>query len=220
MIKAIIFDFDGVLLNSIGIKMPAYYPLFENIPGSIDVMKEPLDVHGKQHRTEVIRQCILTFIEKGLVSESELDKLDDYTVRYGELVKKKLFTCGLFDGVIEMLENLKDRFLLFIVTSGPVKELEEELDHYDLKKYFKAFYGGGLLSKTDNALKILKGNGLSSEEVIFVGDGDTDLKAARDLNFKFIGIINKENDFENDDSIKIKTKNNSEIFELINKLDS
>ena len=61
------------------------------------------------------------------------------------------------------------------------------LKNKKIDNYFKSIYGSPK-SKTDHIRKIIKDQKLLKKNIIFIGDGESDLKAAFKTNIKFIQI--------------------------------
>ena len=75
--------------------------------------------------------------------------------------------------------------MLFISTGTPTEEILEILDATNMKKYFKSIYGSPQ-SKEDHICEIMSKYCLTSDEIIFIGDSQTDLRAARHHNLRFV----------------------------------
>ena len=74
-----------------------------------------------------------------------------------------------------------------------------ELRQYVERRGWTGYFGavlGGPRSKGDNLAMVLDREQVTGDEVVFVGDGQRDLEAARGAGCRFIGVRNPFNDFD------------------------
>lgn len=94
----------------------------------------------------------------------------------------------LFDGVREMLAELKRSYPLYIVSNCQCGYIEVLLESSNLGEFFSDFlcYGETRTSKGQTIRTLMKRNGL--ENVIYIGDtqGDADACAEADVPFLFV----------------------------------
>ena len=205
--KAIIFDFDGVILDSVNVKTKAFESLYEIYGRDIQnkVVKYHLE-HGGISRFEKFKYFHKNFLQQNL-SESELIQLGN---QFSELVFKKVCLSKFVPGAFDFLKFCNQKYLTFICTGTPYLEIIKILNEIKLTKYFNHVFGSPM-TKTEIILKILKTNNLSFKEVLFIGDAMTDYYAAKELNIDFIGIENKETNFPDGTTL---VKNLTEIIKL------
>lgn len=186
MKKLILFDFDGVLNDSVAVKTEAFLRIYRK-----KVSAEQLQ-SIKNHHLEnggVNRAIKFKYFEETLLkrklSEERLEKLlSDFEKNVSEGFKGDT----LFQGVRDCLEKLKSLSLKsYIVSGAPEKEIREILDRDSLCEFFEAIYDGSG-SKENHIERILKAEGKKSEEVLFLGDSLTDYNAAVTCKIDFIAI--------------------------------
>ena len=201
-IKAIIFDFDGVITESMDIKTKAFAYLFRNQPNEIidKIIKLRLD-NGGMSRYEKFKIIYQDFLNKKLSKEKEEKLAEDFS----EFCYKKMITCPYVKGVEEFLEKNYKKYDFFIVSGTPHKEMNKIVGERNLQKYFKEVLGtpGG---KSELTKKILKKYNLENNDVVLIGDSPNDYEGAKKTGIKFIARIPEEryNSFE---SNKIKVRN-------------
>ncbi len=191
----IIFDFDGVILNSHKIKTKAFYKIFESYGKNI--ANKAIKFHkrniGKSRYFKF--KFILKNILKKKISKKEilaLNKNFDFIV---ENNIKKIFPSK------HLLKFLKKRGNnVFYISSGtPQNKLIKILKDKKLLSFFKKVYGSPS-SKVDHIKSIKKRN----EKPLFIGDSLDDYRAAERTNINFLLKLNSENmSFRK----SIKTKN-------------
>jgi len=195
-LKAIIFDFDGVIAESVDIKTSAFAYLFRNYPD--DIIKKIVKFHldnGGISRFEKFKIIYRNFLKKNLSKEEE-ERLGK---EFGEYCYKEVLICPYVKGAKEFLENNYRRYMLFIVSGTPHEEMNKIVDVRQLRKYFKEVRGTpedkGKLSKM-----ILKTYHLKPADVVFIGDAPTDYWGAKEVGIPFIARIapGKYNPFNSD----------------------
>lgn len=211
MIKAIIFDFDGVILESACIKTDAFAEVVKDYPKD---MAEAFVNYHMAHMgisRHVKFKYFITDILGETYSEEKEQELAD---SFSSIVFDKVMTCDFVPGAKEFLDNNYKKYDLYIATGTPTDEIKQITHGRDLSKYFKAIYGTPS-SKSELTEKIIKDNGYTKEEVIFVGDAGTDLEAAKKNDIIFVGRRTSENTNVFKD-IQYKIDNLLELEEICN----
>ena len=184
MIRAIIFDFDGVILDSVDIKTKAFARLFE------------------EHGPQVVQQVVAHHLAHGGVSrfrkfqhiyenilhlpmpEGESERLGG---RFSDLVFDEVVKAAWIPGAPEFLESHHASHRCFIASGTPQDELRQIVKLRDLEKYFLGIFGSPT-TKEEITRGILEREGLQTGEVLFVGDALTDFSAANACAVSFVGI--------------------------------
>ncbi len=125
-LRALFFDFDGVIVDSIKTKTEAFRMLFNNYPD--DVIQKVLDYH-KQHggisRVDKIALAHEQYIGSPL-NEADLKVWSD---RYSELVVEKVIEVPWIKGAIEFLDSFRDTAIhIFVISGTPEPELKHIID--------------------------------------------------------------------------------------------
>jgi phosphoglycolate phosphatase-like HAD superfamily hydrolase len=197
MKKVIVFDFDGVLVDTNRLKYDAFFPLFLESDGI--VVKRVLARIREKSRFEILRQ-ILT--ELGRTPSEEA--IGRYAEEYGKKVLKHTLQQGLKPGVRETLLALSGKYHLYLNSATPESSLREIVRLLDMSTYFRDVFGGPG-SKEENLRQILSLEEVKETEVVVVGDGDSDYQSAQAVGCRFIGIANEFNNWREDASRQIST---------------
>ena len=212
MLKAIIFDFDGVILDTNGIKENAFFELFPEKFASIahPVIKKS----ERQSRKIVIRNCVEE-IEKetGTLPQG----YDYYLDKYTDMTQNKVLDSPEIQGATAALDLLSKKYSLFVLTATPDAQIEEIIEARGYTQFTKV-YGSDSGSKPEVARILLAENNLKSEEVIYIGDGWNNLACAKELEFVFIGIINHLNDFATNPRVLHKLEDLQKLPDLIEEI--
>lgn len=192
MIKVIVFDFDGVLVNSNMVKREAYYEALAPIKNSSEILQTVLIEHPEYDRYAVTRAVLSQCVGEGRYREQQVD---EYAFRYNRIVQHFIARNGLVDGVCSVLNELSRNRSLYINSATPRSALEESVKILGITSYFREIYGSPQ-SKADNLGSILKSEFALGRDTVVVGDGESDYGVARACGCHFIGIRNEFNKWD------------------------
>jgi len=182
--KAVVFDFDGVLLESTGIKTWAFGELYKKYGKEVqDKVVEYQMNNGGVNRADKFRYFheVILNLE---ISNSEVNSLSN---KFRELIfeKLKLAPVTLFSS--EVLSLLKKKeFLLYCISASPTEELNEILEYKKLRNFFIMTYGGPN-SKEKNFELLSLGEDICFSDMVYIGDSKIDLISSSNKNINFIG---------------------------------
>lgn len=204
MIKTILFDFDGVILNSMPIREYGFRKIFESFEDAlIEKLLEFHNANGGLSRYVKIKY----FYEKLLlktISENEITILAERfsLIMKNELVNKKY----LIRETIDFLQKNYTKYNLHIVSGSDEKELKYLCKELGVERFFKSIHGSPT-QKSNLVKTLLVENDYKINETILIGDSINDHEAAKvnDINFvgynnddlKKFGYVNNMNEFEN-----------------------
>ena len=164
MIKAIIFDYDGVIVDS----FPSVHRVYQIIckklgkkcPSNFEDFKK---IYGYSSGT----------LSKNLGIEGA--EIDEANRIYKKEIVKKMHP--IFPGIQKVIEELSENYRLVILSSSPRKEVIQKLKKYKIDKEFKSVYASdklGPMEKTSAIRKMLADLNLNPNEVIMVADRTID----------------------------------------------
>jgi len=182
MLKGIIFDFDGVIAESVQVKTDAFVSIYEQYGDNI--VKKIIEHHeanGGMSRYKKIKLYHESFLNKAITNE-EIEQLAD---KFSKLVVKKVIDSPYVPGVIEYIQKCYKKYKLFISTGTPTEEMIKILEGRKIAQYFTRVFGSPE-AKTIHLHNILSKYDLQPEELIFYGDSNTDLEAAKSKNIAFV----------------------------------
>lgn len=189
LIRTIIFDFDGVILETVDIKLSGFLYLFRDYPEPIreKVARLHLD-NGGMPRYEKFRIIYEVFLKRKLL-DSELRRLDE---EFGSFCYKAILEAPFVPGIYQFLASNHARYDLWIVSGAPEVELKRIVKERQLNSYFRDVFGFPR-TKAELCGRILKQSGGRREEVVMVGDSLTDLEGAEANGIKFVARIHTSN---------------------------
>ena len=188
MIKAIIFDFDGVLIESAAIKTDAFREVFSRWPDQVDKI---IAYHIKN-------MGISRFVKFKYFYENVLNKPyseavgAEMGIQFSEIVKNKVKQAPFVTGTKEFIEMNFEKYFLYIASGTPEKELLDIISSRGLDKYFRGIFGTPA-SKHEIIMRILESYHLQRQEAIFVGDAESDQIAAMSAGLRFVLRQSPEN---------------------------
>lgn len=182
-IKAIIFDFDGVIAESVNVKTEAFAEIYRKYgPAVVQKVKEHHEANGGISRFEKFRLYHKNFLGE----EIDDAKVSDLAQQFSNLVLQKIIEAPYVRGAFEYLSSNYTKFDFFISTGTPTEEIKTILERRNLYGFFKEVYGSPE-KKDTHIQKIMGKYNYDRKEVVFIGDALTDRDAARKNGIKFIG---------------------------------
>ena len=191
MIRAIAFDFDGVLAESVDIKTCAYVSLFEEY--GENVIAKVVDYHMKNGGVSRFVK-IRTIYDKILKKPLSEDKFKLLSEQFSNIVVDKVVAAPWVPGAKDFLLRNQNQYFFFIISGTPEGELREIVRRREMSHFFNSVKGAPK-DKVSLLKEVMIEYHLESEEVAFIGDAETDWCAARETNVPFIlrCTSNKEN---------------------------
>ncbi|AUD65221.1 hypothetical protein BK011_05810 [Tenericutes bacterium MZ-XQ] len=184
MIKGIIFDMDGTILNTI-----------DDVVVSVNYAMRNFNLPEKtiQEVKDGIGRGAINLIEDVVPKETtQEDILKIYEVYQTYYDKHNNDLTAPYDGILELLSTLKEQGYKLAVVSNKYRYLVEALNHDIFKDYFDISMGemeGIPIKPAPDMIYIaLKEMNLSKDEVIFIGDSDVDMMTANHAQIKSIGV--------------------------------
>jgi HAD superfamily hydrolase (TIGR01549 family) len=182
VIEAVIFDFDGVLVESVDIKTRAFAKLFEHEgPEAVKAIVSYHLANGGVSRFVKFRHIYDNVLKRPL-SDAEFDRL---CRDFKDLVVRSVVEASEVEGASECLSRLYGKARMFIVSGTPQEEVRAIVKSRGIGHYFDGVYGSPE-TKTNLVNIILNEYGLTPKNVVFVGDAITDYEAAMEAGTGFV----------------------------------
>ncbi len=213
--KAVIFDLDGTLLNTLG-----------DLANSTNFVLERYNY--PKRTTDEVRQFVgngvAKLIERAIPdgrNNPNFNKcIDTFKTHYSQ---NMFSNTTPYDGVIELLTNIKNYRLKTAVVSNKFDKAVQEL----CKRYFGNlidFCAGeneenGIRKKPypDTVLKILNELNISANEAIYIGDSEVDIQTAKNAGLDCISVLwgFKDKEFLLKNGAEILISKPDEIFKYL-----
>ena len=180
-----IFDFDGVLVDSVHVKTEAFADLYREYGES--VVEQVVAHHcqnGGMSRYDKFRHYHRHFLGQPIGPE----EVNELAKKFGELVVSKVVQSEKIAGADELLEYCNQEGIVCAINSAtPEEELKYIVSQRGWNDHFRFIYGSPT-KKADNILKIIDHSGSSIDEGLFFGDAMNDYSAAQEVVIDFVGI--------------------------------
>lgn len=210
-LRAVFFDFDGVILESVAIKDQAFQQLFSDHPEHLDRILKHHRVHLGHSRFEKFEWIYRELLRRPLGNRESLV----LGKRFSALVEAGVLSCPMVPGARELLEALRGSHLeSWVVSATPQRELESIIDQRELGKYFREVHGAPP-TKTEIFATLLDRHGLEPQEVLAIGDGLSDYHAAEAAGVSFVA---RTSDSSHQDWSSIPVPTVSNLAELLGPL--
>ncbi len=180
-LRAIVFDFDGVILESANIKTEAFLELYAAYPEKVPAIRA---YHISQ--AGISRYVKFEHIQKNILGlpYTEEDK-QRVSAEFERLTRERIFRCAQVPGAEALLRGLRGRVLRIVGSGTPQAELELIVSTRRMRDWFEELWGTPRV-KADIIRDVLARHGLPAERVLMVGDGMSDYEAARETGTRFL----------------------------------
>jgi phosphoglycolate phosphatase-like HAD superfamily hydrolase len=187
MIKTILWDFDGVILDSMKIKGDGFVELFKEYDQkAVQELERYHYLNGGVSRFEKIRYFFNTILEESISEDNILQLSDDFAT----IIEKKLYDCSnLIDDSLLFIKTNYKKYNFNIVSGAENNEINSLCIHFKIDQYFLSINGSP--TKKEVLVKnILEKYKYSLDETILIGDSINDYNAADFNNVVFYGYNN------------------------------
>jgi beta-phosphoglucomutase-like phosphatase (HAD superfamily) len=184
--QAFFFDFDGVVLDTTKIKTAAFAAMYRDHGEAI---VERVVAHHREHGG-ISRMHKLRYFEETILGRELADaRLDELASEFSRLVLEQVLTSAPIPGALDTLESLAaGGSPVFVVSGTPQRELDQVIDHRDLRRLFTEVHGSPPLKPAILSSILDRRHDLEPARCLFVGDALTDLHAALGAEMAFLGI--------------------------------
>jgi len=214
MIRAILFDMDGVLIDS----MEANYFHFNSLLKHFGKRELDFGEYKKSHWGTHIHDDIKRIF--GRISNEKFSEMVSY---YNKTSSKFVKDQKLYLEVKRVLRFLQRKYKIALVTSTLSKLTRRILQHFSLVRYFDVVIDGGVVKNPkpspEAVLLACKKLKIKPSEAIYIGDNFRDVKAGKKAGCSVIGIttISTKRELKGADGI---VNSFGELINMIGDLDS
>ncbi len=190
MIRSAAFDFDGTLVDSNEIKRRAFFEIAAGFDSEGDLVRNVLDRQPSGDRHAIARSLATAIAERGGLPEAQSvhDLAKSLADAYTAHCERAVSACPPIAGAENALQRLVERGLpLFLITATPFEAVLPILRFRGLDRCFDGVYGGPA-SKLENLRQVSARIGARPRELVFIGDGEDDRRAAAAFGCAFIGV--------------------------------
>ena len=187
MVKNILFDFDGVILDSMPIRDYGFKKIFEYFDDAL--VSQLLSYHnenGGLSRYVKIKYFYNEILDKEILEE----EISNYASNFSKIMKKELVNKKyLIVDTLEFIKNNFKKYNLHIVSGSDERELQYLCKELGIDSFFQSV-NGSPTHKNILVKNVLSVNRYIDSETILIGDSVNDYDAATENNLVFYGFNN------------------------------
>lgn len=186
MLKAILFDMDGVIVDTEPLHCKAYYQMFDAV--NIDVSDELYASFTGQSTISICRK---------LCEHFRLTEAPEILVALKRKFFKEIFETDkdlhLIDGVLELIKDYHNNGLtLVLASSASMTTINNVFTRFNLNQYFIAKLSGADLKASkphpEIFIKAAKAAGFKKNECLVIEDSTNGIKAAKAADIFCVGF--------------------------------
>jgi len=182
-LSCIVFDCDGVILESVSVKTRAFARIAEPFGAEcVDRLVMYHKAHGGVSRYKKFEWLYREVLGREITQE-ELTALGR---RFAEIAFEEVCRCDLVPGVAAVLKRWQGRVPMYVCSGAPHEELHAILQGRGLDQYFAGIYGSPP-AKAELLRGIIDQAGVDPATAVMIGDSVTDREAAALVGLLFYG---------------------------------
>ncbi|GAB5480263.1 MAG: HAD family hydrolase [Parasphingorhabdus sp.] len=184
----ILFDFDGVIADSVDAKITAFGALYDEFGPDV---RQAVEDYQRAVPGETRYDKIPRFHRDLLGITLSEDEVLQWCDKLSSIVLDEVVASALLPDVADILAMLVRRNIQAHIVSGtPHDELQIIIERKGLSPFFKTTRGSPE-KKDVIARDIMRANGLTVDQCLFVGDAMTDYNCALACDMDFLGRAEK-----------------------------
>lgn len=189
MIKNILWDFDGVIIDSMAIREYGFREIFKNFDKqSVDKLIQYHNNNGGLSRFHKIEYFFSNILKQNITQNEILQYADKFTtIMRQELINPK----HLIIETVKFIKNNYKNYNFHIVSGSENNELNYLCRKLNLSQYFISIHGSPTL-KNNLVLDLITNCKYNLNETILIGDSINDYEAAIANKIEFYGYNNKD----------------------------
>lgn len=187
-LKAVLFDMDGVIVDTEPLHKQAYFLMFKKVGIQVSA-----DLYNSYTGQSTIDIC------KDLVNRFNLSLTAEDLVAYKRSFFKEIFFSDdndlqLIDGVLDLIKNYyENNVTLVLASSASMFTINSVFNRFDLNQYFKGKISGADLKASkphpEIFIKAAEIAGFKREECLVIEDSTNGIRAAYDAGIYCVGYV-------------------------------
>jgi phosphoglycolate phosphatase len=174
--KLLLFDFDGVLVDSIDVYE-------KTVTDCLKQIGQPL-THGREEFLELFEGNFYESLKQRGVN------MDKFVAASVDILSKVNYTdMKPFDAIRPVLRELAKNHPMIVISSNDTPTISEALRLYDFEGIFQEILGSDfMLSKKDKILYAAKKYNATISDIYYIGDTTGDMKEGRQAGITTVGV--------------------------------
>jgi phosphoglycolate phosphatase-like HAD superfamily hydrolase len=179
---ALVLDFDGVLVESEGLKTDVFREVFARFPEHLEAM---MAFHAAQPSAP--RHTKFAELARRLGRPDDARLLQSLAEDFSRRALSRTAVCPEVPGAADFLREFAPRLPLFLASLTPEADLLEIVRRRGWAAFFQDVFGFPPRPKTEAIARAVAASGGRREAVALIGDAPSDLAAAQETGIDFIG---------------------------------
>ena len=209
MLKAVIFDMDGVIVNSEPLHHLAYKKMFEEF--KLDVSNSLYESFTGQSTYSICKQLCDIFNLNKDPNELVLSKRKHF-----KIIFESDTSFQMIDGALNLIKDyFENNLTLVLASSASMTNIERIFKKFDLNKFFKAKISGADLKESkpnpEIFIKAAELSGFKKEECIVIEDSTSGIMAAKSAGIYCVGYNSYNSKNQNYDNASLVISDLNEI---------
>jgi len=185
--RALVFDFDGTLVDSNPIKLKAFDVCFSELKDEWPAIKAYCYTHHHTPRWEKFKHVYVNILKKSYTD----DIAKDLHERYAHATTEAVVNAPETPGAVEFLKSIQGEYITALLSSTPQDVLMEILDKKKWTAFFRTIQGAPV-NKASWLKKFASDHQLKEGETVFFGDSAEDAASARKAACLFVAVANEK----------------------------
>ncbi|WP_136068532.1 HAD family hydrolase [Modicisalibacter radicis] len=182
---ALVFDCDGVILDSATLKRSAFADFYRDEPEPLRQAIHAYLARGGGQPRDVKFHHIEAHILGRPISEARIRELSR---AFAEHIESRVADAPMLPGAHEFLKRWRGRRPLFLLSATPQAELRRVIEQRGLSELFDDVLGAPP-DKVNGLRNLIERHGFAAARTVMIGDSYNDYRAARSNGTHFVGIL-------------------------------
>jgi phosphoglycolate phosphatase-like HAD superfamily hydrolase len=184
-VRALLLDFDGVILQSAALKAQAFADAYAGAPAAkLEAIRAYFERHGGVTRGDKFAHVERTFFGR----PGDAQDVARLSAAFRARVFDAVLACDFVPGAQRLLAMASPALHLHVVSGTPHAELREIVERRGLACRMTS-YQGAPPAKRAAFEALLREYGYAPNDVVAIGDAITECEAASDLGIPFVGVV-------------------------------
>ena len=187
--EALLFDFDGVIIDSVPVRTRGFRQIFEGYPAeAVEALIAYHRINGGISRFVKIRYFFETLLRTPITEA----KVQEFAGRYSQIMRSELADFSvIIPETLEFIRRIHGRVRLHIASGSEEQELRWLCETLGIAAFFDSIHGSPT-PKTTLVADLMAARGYRREAVCLIGDSINDYEAAEASGIGFFGYNNPE----------------------------
>lgn len=174
--KLFLFDFDGVLVDSLDVYE-------KTVTDCLIKINQPL-TRGREEFLELFEKNFYeSLVQKGVDLEAFMKASIDI------LAQVKIKDIKPIEDAVPVVAKLHKKHCLIVISSNETASIREALELFKYDGYFREILGSDfMLSKKEKILYAIKKYQLPTDDIYYIGDTTGDIKEGKQAGVKTVGV--------------------------------